>query len=537
MKNAIQFFVLITIIFSSSGAYIQKSASSHEIMAIKKLDNSLQKYPNSEKNEEIESNPDDTKDNTNPENIKTLELTPTQLKGYEKFLQADKLYLEGKIVEAEKLYRALKVPFEAELRTDIKEKLNSINDPEKLDSVGLVYWKMYQESLKDEKFLSKKLIPLQLLVEQRPHFIPGYIHYAEVLESIGRDQEALKVLQKSLNLYPNNAELLKAKIEEDEEDQRWLEAAISSHQFAMFNPDHPQAETFKQLAKDNLERYRNKIQSDLRWKAIGNVVTGGLSFALTGSYFGPLSALDTIMLFLQGESSIGDRIAKSAKQKLPMINDEEIVSYVTEIGNKLAQVSGRDDLNYEFYVIKDKNINAFALPGGKIFVNAGAILETNSEAELAGLLAHELCHAILSHSFQMVAQSNLTSSVVLFIPYVGNAASNLIALNYSRDMETEADVLGTKLLAASGYAADGVRNLMIKIEEQEEKQSNNRRPAAWLSTHPQSKDRVEYLEKLIVSNQLNRYSYEGVERHWQIRLKVSQLLTEFEQEKEEKEKK
>jgi predicted Zn-dependent protease len=237
------------------------------------------------------------------------------------------------------------------------------------------------------------------------------------------------------------------------------------------------------------------------------------------------------MILLQGESSAGDRLAESARRQLAMVEDEEIVNYVAEIGHKLAKVAGRDDLEYKFHVVNQEAVNAFALPGGKIFVNAGAILETNSEAELAGLLAHELSHAILSHGFQMVAQSNLTANVVLFIPYVGNTATNLIVLNYSREMETEADVLGTKILAASGYAADGVRNLMIKIDRQQEQKQA---PPAWLSTHPETGNRVAYLEELIVSNKLNRYSYEGVERHWQIKQKVRQLLTESQQEEENK---
>ena len=297
----------------------------------------------------------------------------------------------------------------------------------------------------------------------------------------------------------------------------------------MFNVDHPQAETFKKLAAENLDRYRGKLEADLRLKALGNVLAGGLSYALTGNFFGPISALETIMMLLQGESSVGDRIAESARRQLPMVKDEEIVNYVREIGNKLTKIARRDDLEYKFYVVNQEAINAFALPGGKIFVNAGAILATNSEAELAGLLAHELSHAILSHGFQMVAQSNLTANLVTFIPYVGRTATNLIVLNYSREMEVEADVLGTKILAASGYAADGVRNLMIKIDQQEKEQEA---PPAWLSTHPETKNRVRYLEKLIVRNKLNRYSYEGVERHWQIRKKVNQLLIEFEKEEE-----
>jgi len=72
---------------------------------------------------------------------------------------------------------------------------------------------------------------------------------------------------------------------------------------------------------------------------------------------------------------------------------------MNDLGQKTAHATGRNDFEYEFYVVLDDDLNAFALPGGKVFVNAGAITHTKSEAELAGLLAHELSHAVLSHGF------------------------------------------------------------------------------------------------------------------------------------------
>ena len=459
------------------------------------------------------------------------ELSEEDLERYEKFVQADQLYLSGDLVAAEKLYRELKQPFEAELRQETEPKLQPpIYDPSLLDPAGAVYWKLYQQGLKSDKFKSKRLVPLKLLVEQHPQFIPGYIHYVQVLENQDQEEKALQVLQEALARYPHEADLLKAKIEEDQEQRRWLEASISARQFAMFNPDHPQVESFNQLADENLDRYRGELESDLTWKTIANVIAGSASYALIGNFYGPLSALETMMMLIQGESSIGGSFAEAVRRELPMLKDKEVLNYVREIGQELADVAGRDEFEYEFYVVMEEQINAFALPGGKIFINAGAILETNSEAELAGLLAHELAHAVLSHGFQLVAQGNLTSNVVLFIPYVGNTAANLLVLNYSREMETEADFLGTKILTASGYAADGVRNLMAKIEEQHEEQPA---PPAWLSTHPDTKDRVAYLEELIVNNDLNRYAYEGVERHWQIKEKVRQLLREYQEKQEE----
>ena len=118
-----------------------------------------------------------------------------------------------------------------------------------------------------------------------------------------------------------------------------------------------------------------------------------------------------------------------------------------------------------------------------------------------------------------MTQGALTSSVVDYIPYVGGVASNLAILSYSRGMEEQADLFGTRLLTATGYAADGLRNLMALIEDE---QQNS--PPAWLSTHPNTSDRVKYIETEIVRNNFNRFAYEGVERHQQIRQKVVQLI-------------
>jgi predicted Zn-dependent protease len=202
------------------------------------------------------------------------------------------------------------------------------------------------------------------------------------------------------------------------------------------------------------------------------------------------------------------------------VDDLEVVAYVNDIGQRLANVTGRDEFEYEFFVVRDPRLNAFALPGGKIFIYAGAIVQAHSEAELAGLIAHEMAHSALSHGFQLVTSSNVTASVFLPVPYAGGLATDLAVLGYSRDMERQADAFGTRLLAASGYAADGLYNLMLTMDEQ----NQGRRGMAWLSTHPDTRERVRNVETLIEENGYNRYTYEGVERHQQIQARVIQIL-------------
>ena len=470
--------------------------------------------------EEAETSTAESISENNEPETQATELSEEELAREQKLIEADELYLSGNLVEAEKLYREVKELFAAEVETEAAKLPEAIYDSAELSPKGAVYWRISSEGV-EQQLESKIFIPLEFLVEQHPEFIPGHLRYAQALKDYERPKEALQVLERAAIQYSNEPDLLRVTIETYGEEKQWLEASLMARQFALLNPEHPEAEEFIQLADYNLERYQKHLRAELRGNLIANILTGALGYAFTGSLFGPLSALETTALLLQGESAIGNQISNQVQEQAPMLEDEEVVAYVREIGNKLVAVTGRDQFDYEFYVIMDDQLNAFALPGGKIFINAGALTEINSEAELAGLLAHELSHSVLSHGFQLVTQGNLTSNLAQFIPFGGTAA-NLIVLNYSRGMERQADIFGTRILAASGYAADGLRNLTVTLKEQDKPS-----PPAWLSSHPNLADRVEYLETLIVNNGYNRYAYEGVERHSQIKKKVEKLMEEY----------
>ncbi len=455
-------------------------------------------------------------------------LSPEKITYYKKLIIADNLYKTGDKLTAARIYQEEKEAWDREL--DPSKILPEANyDPKELSPGGAVYWRIYQEG-KQQELESKILTPLELLVAKEPEFIPGHLSYSESLLAYEKEEESLAVLENAISLYPKDVDLLRAKIKADIRTKRWIDASISSRQFALFNPEVPEATEFTRLADEYLEEFKSDVREQLTFNAIGNAVTGAVGFALTGNIFGPISAIDTTVLLLRGESNLGERFAKKVQKQLPMVENEAILNYVREVGNKVAASSGRDEFNYEFYVVMDKNINAFALPGGKIFVNLGVIMNTDSEAELAGLLAHEIAHAVLSHGFQLATRGSLTANVTQYIPYVGGTAGNLIVMNYSRDMERQADIYGTKILVASDYAADGVRNLMAHLQELHEQNEDHIEPPVWLSTHPNTKERVRYMEELIVSNNLNRYAYEGVEKHYQIKQLAKKLWREYQKE-------
>ncbi len=453
-----------------------------------------------------------------------LQIKLAELNRNRQLIEADSLYLGGQFAAAEKIYRQVKTPLAQSIEPKRPE---PILDPANLSPAGKVYWREAQAG-KAQNLQTRILVPLRLLVEQYPEFIPGHLRLAETLKKYDHPKDALAVLEQASAIYPAQPDLALAKITTLAEAKKWMEASLTARQFALLNYNHPQQAEFTLIADENLKRYKSHLRSQLRGNAIANVITGALGYAITGSIFGPISAVQTTAMLLQGESSVGKSVSKQARKQLELVEDPEVVAYVNEIGQKLAVVAGRNDFEYEFYVVMDDNLNAFALPGGKVFVNAGAIAKTNSEAELAGLLAHELSHAVLSHGFQLVAEGNLVANVTQYVP-LGNTVANLFVLNYSRDMERQADTLGTRLLSSTGYAADGLLNLMITLGQQEK---NN--PPSWLSSHPATDDRVEYLEKLLVRNQYNRYAYEGVGRHAEIKAKVKKLLVEQKQRDEKK---
>jgi hypothetical protein len=178
--------------------------------------------------------------------------------------------------------------------------------------------------------------------------------------------------------------------------------------------------------------------------------------------------------------------------------------YVTSVGQKLADLMGRSEFEYEFFIIDSPEPNAFALPGGKIFINKGLLKLLGTEAELAGVLAHELAHTVLSHGFQDMASAAIRETVEV-IPFVGKGINELETLTYNRRQEQEADQLATRIIATAGYAADGLHTVTTLFERMDSSSA-----PTWLRTHPAPEKRVGYLEELIVKNGYNRYAYEGV---------------------------
>ncbi|NEQ96235.1 MAG: M48 family metalloprotease [Cyanothece sp. SIO2G6] len=427
------------------------------------------------------------------------------------FISGDELYRQGDAEGAAAFYRQVKPDFEVS-DTQI---LEPIYEAEALSPESLADWQQAQLALDDDDEAGA-IEALQSLVDREPAFIPAPVQLAELLMEEDEEDEAIAVLEEAATLHPYSTEIIMAQVETLADEKEYLEASIAAREFALLNLDHPQAPEFQALADEYFEKFSKRRRRRSIFGAIGNLAAG----ILTGdrvpweSWNSAVETAELVELMLASESEFGASLAAEYREQLPLVEDPDVVDYVTQLGLEVAQLMGRD-FDYEFYVVQDSVMNAFALPGGKIFVNSGLILGANSQAELAGVLAHEAAHSVLSHGIQSFFRDDMLSQFADEVP-LGEFATGLLSLQYSRNQERQADILGTRVLATAGYAADGLRNFMATLVAMTESA-----PPEYLSSHPNSESRVAYLEEMIQRNGYNRYALEGVDKHLAIQAKLS----------------
>lgn len=446
------------------------------------------------------------------------------------FIEADQLYRQGDVAAAENLYRQVKPAFD---NRSVSQVIEPIYEAEDLASADLAYWNAAQTAIANNQ-TSGAIVALQQLFSAAPGFIPAPLQLAQILKESDRSGEALEVLEQAATIHPYSSDIIMAQVDALADDGQHLEASIAARSFAIINLDHPLAGDFTARADEELntfvssQNFNNTVMSILNVSAdilpdilggglLGDIFGGGGSSSPTDLLEDGEEIYNRVASAFANESELGDALAEEYKQYLTLVDDPEIIDYVTQLGLEVAQLMGRD-FDYEFFVVRDNSLNAFALPGGKVFVNTGAILGTHSQAELAGLMGHEVAHAALSHGLQKVNTNglleNLITPLVEDVPY-GDTIPQLISAQYSQQQERQSDILGTRVLATSGYAADGLRNFMVTIA-----QNSSSGADSYLSTHPAPSDRVAYLEGLIQTNGYNRFALEGVDRHQAIQARL-----------------
>jgi len=209
---------------------------------------------------------------------------------------------------------------------------------------------------------------------------------------------------------------------------------------------------------------------------------------------------------VQDDVKLGRQAAQEAEQQFPLLNDEQVRGFVESVGRRLVnaipQQFQHPEFNYYFKVVNARDINAFALPGGPMYVNRGMIEAAKTEGEMAGVMAHELSHVALRHGTAQATKSQkygtlaaiagIAGAIVTRNPGVGQLAQAPFAvylLKFSREYETEADVLGAQIMARAGYDPRDLANMFRTLEQQ------GGGGGGFLSDHPSPSDRYVRIDR------------------------------------------
>lgn len=235
-----------------------------------------------------------------------------------------------------------------------------------------------------------------------------------------------------------------------------------------------------------------------------------LLFALTGCATNPATGRsDFVTMSEQQEIATGEQVNREVLQQYAVYQDAALQTYVNGVGQRVATHGHRPGLSYRFTVLDSPETNAFALPGGYIYITRGMLAYLNSEAELAAVLGHEVGHVTARHSVRQQSTAQVTSLgaglLSIFVPQLGQVGRQAVSLlgtalvrGYGREHELEADRLGAEYLARSGYDPNAVIDVLRTLKAQEAldqqlAQLEGRQPRAYhglFSTHPDSDTRL-----------------------------------------------
>jgi Zn-dependent protease with chaperone function len=206
----------------------------------------------------------------------------------------------------------------------------------------------------------------------------------------------------------------------------------------------------------------------------------------------------------------GQQAAQQVEQQMPLLRDNYVDSYVEEVGRRLVAAIPSEfqhpEFRYSFSVVDARDINAFALPGGPMYINRGMIEAARNEGEMAGVMAHEISHVALRHATAQATETQkyqigsvlgqIAGAVIGGVPGAVIGAGSQIgfgagALKYSRKYETQADILGAQIMARAGYDPRDLANMFQTIE----RQGGGRSGPEWLSSHPNPGNRYQRINQ------------------------------------------
>jgi predicted Zn-dependent protease len=236
-----------------------------------------------------------------------------------------------------------------------------------------------------------------------------------------------------------------------------------------------------------------------------------LMSAVIACSINPVSKMPEVtLLTVEQEKKIGGEEAKKVEQEMGLLDDTALNRYADALGQRLAKESPRQDVSYQFHVVDMIEPNAFALPGGYVYVTRGLLALVNTEDELAGVVGHEIGHVAARHTVQRISRqgpfalvTNLVSGVTgFFVPVVGNIvggvgnlAQSLVFSPYSRSQESQADEVGQEIAAKAGWDPVGLANFLDTLQREEALLADGPRKPSFFDSHPATPDRVKHTTK------------------------------------------
>lgn len=212
---------------------------------------------------------------------------------------------------------------------------------------------------------------------------------------------------------------------------------------------------------------------------------------------------------VQDDVKLGRDASREVARQFPLLNDTQTERYVESVGERLVAAIPPEfqqpAFDYQFDVVNARDINAFALPGGPMYVNRGMIEAAKNEGEMAGVMAHEISHVALRHATaQATKQSSVGNTLGTLGMILGGAilggqggaqlgalGAQVMQTRYSRDYETQADILGSQIMASAGYDPRDLANMFRTIEQQ----SSGGRAPEWMSSHPNPGNRFQNINR------------------------------------------
>lgn len=233
------------------------------------------------------------------------------------------------------------------------------------------------------------------------------------------------------------------------------------------------------------------------------------------------------------ELQFGLSTKAQVEKQYKIYTDKEVNNYISALGQKLAVHSERPDLKYEFYVVDSNEVNAFAVPGGFVYVTTGIIKELENEAQLAAVIGHEIGHIAKKHSVKFLQRAIIANYGIEFLSnliggkgekaeitkIISTIGINFLFLKNSRENEYEADEQGAYLVSKIGYSP----RAMVEVQEHLMKLRKSKPTALeeFLSTHPISENRIAHIEEYITTMNLKGDS-QGSDNYLKIKAKLNQ---------------